>query len=266
MNRMEKHALAVAEQAARSVGALLRGAHAAAKHARAKSHRHDPVTVFDRMAEDIVVEAIRSAFPADGILSEEGASVKGASGYRWIVDPLDGTNNFLRGYPHFCTSIGVWQGDEPRIACVYDPLRDELFTACAGAGARINGERVGVSAQPTLDGAVIGVGLSSLPQRALHTHDTARRLIPVARSLRTSGSACLDLAYVACARLDVSWFASLSAWDVAAGILLVREAGGRATDLVGEPLVDPQTGILATNGLLHEQVIGIIGRDRARDL
>lgn len=262
---MEEHALAVAEQAVREVGALLRGAHSTAKHAHAKSHRNDPVTIFDRMAEDIVVRAIRSGFPADGILSEEGACVKGTSGYRWIVDPLDGTNNFLRGYPHFCTSIGVWRDDEPCVACIYDPLRDELFTAFAGAGARLNGEPIFVSAQPALDGAIVGVGLSSLPHRSLGTHDTARKLIPIVRALRTSGSACLDLAYVACARLDASWFASLSPWDVAAGILLVREAGGRVTGLSGEPLVDPLAGILATNGLVHDEMVGILDADGVRD-
>jgi len=262
---MEERVLSVAVHAARAVGALLRGARRAQKHARIKGHRNDPVTAFDRLAEDLLVEAIDSAFPADGILSEEGASRDSDSGYRWVIDPLDGTNNFLRGYPHFAVSIGVLRGDEPRVACIYDPLRDELFTGRAGAGAFLNNEKITVSPQATLDAALIGVGLSSLPERALRTHDTARGLLPRARAVRTGGCACLDLAYVACGRLDGSWYASLSPWDVAAGILLVQEAGGRVSDLAGRPLADPQGGILATNGRIHDEMIALVGRDGTRD-
>jgi len=261
----EDRALHVAADAARAVGALLRGARPEQKRASTKAHRNDPVTVFDRKAEDILVGTIRAQFPTDGILSEEGASWAGTSGYRWVIDPLDGTNNFLRGYSHFAVSIGILRGDEPRIACIYDPLRDELFTAQASKGAHLNGEPIVVSEHTGVDGALLGVGLSSRPERAERTLDTARGLLPRVRALRTGGCACLDLAYVACGRLDATWYASLALWDIAAGLLLVREAGGRISDLAGGPLADPQTGILASNGWLHDSLSAVVRTDDRRE-
>jgi myo-inositol-1(or 4)-monophosphatase len=257
-----EHALAVAKRAAREVGAILRGGRHADKHASTKGHRHDPVTIFDRHAEKIIVSAIESAFPEHGILSEEGTRKGGTSPYRWVIDPLDGTNNFLRGYPQFSVSLALLYAGEPDIACVYDPLREEIFTAMRGKGAFLNGEPLRVSRQETLDGAMIGVGFSSRPERALRTHAAMKNLIPSVRAIRTAGSACLDLAYVASGRLDALWYISLSFWDVAAGILLIREAKGQVTDLKGEPLTDPERGILATNGRIHSEMLRAIGEGR----
>ena len=260
---MEERALEMAVQVAREVGAILRGGRNADKQASVKSNRYDPVTIFDRIAERVIVSAIERAFPEHGILSEEGTCRNESSPYLWVIDPLDGTNNFLRGYPQFSVSIALLNRGEGRVACVYDPLRDELFTAIAGRGALLNGEPLRVSEQPSIDGAMIGVGLSSLPQRALRSNETERRLIPRVRALRNSGSACLNLAYVAAGRLDASWFVALSPWDVAAATLLIHEAGGRVTDLRGNELTDPGAGVVATNGKIHEEMLAIIGEDRA---
>ncbi len=260
---MEKErALEVAVRAAREVGAILRAGMRAEKHASTKSHRHDPVTIYDRRAEQWIVSAIKDAFPKHGILSEEGMNSEGSSPYCWIIDPLDGTNNFLCGYPQFSVSIALSRGDELQVACIYDPLRDELFSAIVGEGAYLDGVSLRVSPQKTLNGSLIGVGFSSRPERALRTHAAMRPLLSQARAVRMAGSACLDLAYVAAGRLDAAWYLSLSPWDVAAGILLIREAGGWVSDLCGATLIDPETGILATNGAIHAEMLGVIGIGR----
>ncbi|MEA3356539.1 MAG: inositol monophosphatase family protein [Candidatus Bipolaricaulota bacterium] len=254
-------ALSVAITTARQVGEVIRRGEGKEKGEKCKSHRHDPVTVFDRRAEELIVKAIEEAFPGHGILSEEGTCKQGSSPYHWVIDPLDGTNNFLRGYPQYSVSLALLRGDEEEVACIYDPLRGELFTAIRGGGARLSGERIEVSLQDSLDGALIGVGLSSRPDRALKGIATLPKIIPHARAVRVAGSACLDLAYVAAGRLDAAWYLSLSPWDVAAGTLLIEEAGGRVSDLAGERLAAPEGGILATNGLIHPNMLAIANRE-----
>lgn len=254
----EQEALEVAIEAAKEAGKLLRSGMYANKEARCKSHRHDPVTLFDRRAEEVIVAAIERSFPEHGFLSEEGTARQIGSSYCWVIDPLDGTNNFLRGYPQFAVSVALMEKEIPLVACIYDPLREELFTAIHGEGAFLNEERMWASSQQSLDGAIIGAGFSSRPERALITHAKLERLIPHARAIRTAGSACLDLAYVAAGRLDATWYIALSPWDVAAGILLIEEAGGLVTNLSGEPLVDPEAGILATNGRIHAELLAML--------
>jgi myo-inositol-1(or 4)-monophosphatase len=255
---MCEQVLEVAIEAAKEAGRLLRAGMVANKEARCKSHRHDPVTLFDRRAEEVIVAAIERSFPEHGFLSEEGTARQIGSSYCWVIDPLDGTNNFLRGYPQFAVSLALMEEEIPLVACIYDPLREELFTAIRGKGASLNGRQVQVSPQGTLDGALIGAGFSSRPERALVTCANLERLIPHARAIRAAGSACLDLAYVAAGRLDATWYIALSPWDVAAGILLVEEAGGHVTNLSGEPLVDPEAGVLATNGRIHAELLAIL--------
>jgi len=253
-----EQALEVAIEAAKEAGQLLRAGMVANKEARCKSHRHDPVTLFDRRAEEVIVAAIERSFPEHGFLSEEGTTKEKGSSYCWVIDPLDGTNNFLRGYPQFSVSLALMEEEIPQVACIYDPLREELFTAIHGEGAFLNEERMRVSSQQSLDGAVIGAGFSSRPERALVTNTTLKDLIPHARAIRAAGSACLDLAYVAAGRLDATWYISLSPWDVAAGILLIEEAGGQVSNLKGKPLTDPEAGILATNGRIHAELLEIL--------
>lgn len=256
---MHDYALEVAIAAAKEAGELLRVGLRTDKAAQCKSHRHDPVTLFDRRAEKVIVATIERSFPDHDFLSEEGTVKSKGSPYCWVIDPLDGTNNFLCGFPQFAVSIALLQEEITLVASIYDPLREELFTAIRGRGARLNEERMKVSSQQTLAGALIGAGFSSRPERAMITQAKLKELIPHARGIRAAGSACLDLAYVAAGRLDAAWYVSLSPWDVAAGTCLISEAGGQVSNLAGEPLVDPQAGILATNGHLHRQMLAIVG-------
>jgi myo-inositol-1(or 4)-monophosphatase len=246
-------ALDAAVHAARQAGAALRRGFAdPAKEAETKAHRHDPVTIYDRQADRVIADILLAATPDAGLVSEEGTRSDGAGRLCWVVDPLDGTNNFLRGVPDFAVSIALTDPDGPCVACIYDPLRDELYTAIRGAGAERNGVRIRVSGQTTLDGAVLGIGFSTESARRLITLAQLPTFAPRVRSLRIVGSAALDLAYVAAGRFDATWYLSLYDWDVAAGRLLVSEAGGQVTDLSGSPLLCPHDdGVLASNGALH---------------
>jgi myo-inositol-1(or 4)-monophosphatase len=259
-----RDALAVAVNAARRAGSVLRcGLWDADKTAHAKAHRHDPATAYDYEAERVLVEALGAAYPTWGIVSEEGTNRPGSSACRWIVDPLDGTNNLLRGVPHFATSIGLADDRGPALACIYDPCRDELYTAIRGQGAFVNDRRIEVSRLAVLDGAVIGVGFATLPERRAPTLAQLPAFAPHVRSLRLFGSAVLDLAYVAAGRFDAVWYQSLHDWDVAAGRLLVTEAGGTVTALDGSPLVNPESGLLASNSLLHPSMLTVVRPPRA---
>jgi len=255
---MREEALEVAIEAAKEAGKLLLAGLHAEKGARCKSHKHDPVTLFDRRAEEVILTRIERAFPDHGFLSEEGTAKQKGSPYCWVIDPLDGTNNYLREYPQFAISLALQQGQTSLVGCIYDPMREELFTAIRGSGALLNGKRMQVSSQESLDGALLGAGFSSRPERALMTHATLKCLIPRARAIRAAGSACLDLAYVAAGRLDATWYISLSLWDVAAGVLLIEEAGGQVSDLKGEPMIDPEAGILASNRSIHAGMLEIL--------
>ncbi len=250
--------LAAAVRAARAAGAILRGGMHLEKGASAKAHERDPVTIFDRRSEEVLVGMLQKAFPQYGFLSEEGTEINGDSPCRWVIDPLDGTNNFLRGIPQFAVSIGLECSRRTEVACIYDPMRDELFTARRGGGACLNGEPIRVSGTTAFKDALIVLEFSSYPGRALELYERLRPLIGPVRGVRAFGSACLNLAYVAAGMVDGAWFLSLSPWDVSAGILLIEEAGGRVTDLSGRPLADPQTGLLATNGLLHPGLLELI--------
>jgi len=249
-------ALSVAVEAALAAGEVIRrGLAADEKGAQAKSHPNDPVTVFDRQAEDAIVRLLVASFPEDGILSEESAASDGSSGFRWIVDPIDGTNNFLAGVPHVAVSIARADRHGSVVACIHDPIRRETFTAVRGGGARLGDDRLRVSERATLDGAVLGIGLSHHPTRRARMLAQLPALAHRAGVLRTLGSAALDLAYVAAGRFDAAWYAGLSPWDVAAAALLVEEAGGRITDLEGNPSRDPEEGIAASNGRIHDGLL-----------
>lgn len=252
-------ALTAAVEAALAAGAILRqGFFADDKHAETKTHRHDPVTVYDRRSDETIQRILGRAFPDWAIISEEGEKAASVSGPQWIIDPLDGTNNFLRGVPDFAVSIALADEDGSAVACIYDPLRDELFTALRGEGSNRNGDPIRVSDHGSIDGAVLGIGLSTLPKRRAVTLGSLSQFIASVRSLRLTGSAALDLAYVAAGRFDATWYLSLHEWDVAAGILLVAESGGRISDLHGATLRNPDHGILASNGRIHASMVRAI--------
>lgn len=202
--------------------------------------RMDFASEVDRLAEAEIVKELRRAQPDYTILGEEGGQQKGnrgASRYTWVIDPLDGTSNYLRGFPHWCVSIALCEGAEPLHAVVFDPLRNELFTASRGSGAQLNGRRLRVSERRDLEGALLGTGFAPRERKRADAQlDCIKSLLVHAEDIRRAGSAALDLAYVAAGRLDGFFEAGLRAWDVAAGVLLVREAGGRVCDYRGAAL------------------------------
>jgi myo-inositol-1(or 4)-monophosphatase len=195
--------------------------------------RNDYVSEVDRQAEEEIIAILRKAYPAYGILAEEGGLTEGDE-YQWIIDPLDGTTNYLHGFPQFAVSIALAHRGRIEQAVIYDPLREELFTASRGGGAFLNDRRVRVSGLKTLEGSLLGTGFPFRQPAILDTYlATFRALHPDAAGIRRAGSAALDLAYVAAGRLDGFWEFGLKPWDLAAGILLVREAGGLVGDFRG---------------------------------
>ena len=195
----------------------------------------DYVTEVDRAAEIAIIEMIRETYPTHGILAEESGATGSESEYQWIIDPLDGTTNFIHGFPQYAVSIGIAHKGAMAHAVVYDPNRNELFSASKGAGAFLNDKRIRVSKRAKLAEALIGTGF---PYRVFDHVDTYisifRDLTQKTSGLRRPGAASLDLAYVACGRLDGFWEFGLSPWDTAAGSLLITEAGGLVGDLSGE--------------------------------
>ena len=201
-----------------------------------EKQKNDLVSEIDRSAEAAIVEILNKAYPGHSIVGEEsGQAVKGDEDYTWIIDPLDGTTNFLHGIPHFAVSIGCVHRGRLEHAVVLDPLRDESFVASRGHGAQLNEKRIRVTRRDRLDSAVVGTGI---PFRGHDAHLDAymRQLAAVsrtARGVRRAGSAALDLAYVAAGRFDAFWEIGLKPWDMAAGALLVTEAGGLVSDFEG---------------------------------
>ena len=196
--------------------------------------RNDFVTEVDRAAEQVLIAAIRKAYPSHGFLAEESGAAAGDD-YTWVIDPLDGTTNFLHGFPQFAVSVACRHRGRAEVGVVLDPLRGELFTAERGAGAQLDGRRVRVSQRPGLDGALVGTGFPYRENRRWLKAYLAM-LEPVMQAtagVRRPGAASLDLAYVAAGRLDAFWEVGLSPWDTAAGLLLITEAGGRVGNLAG---------------------------------
>jgi len=195
--------------------------------------RNDFVSEVDTQAEQEIIHTLRKAFPDHGILAEESGHHDGDD-YQWIIDPLDGTTNFLHGFPQFAVSIALRHKGRLEQGVIYDPLRQELFTATRGAGAMLNDRRIRVTNRKQLDGALLGTGFPFKSQQHLDAYlDMFRALFPRTAGIRRAGSAALDLAYVASGRLDGFWEIGLSVWDMAAGILLIQEAGGLCSDFTG---------------------------------
>ena len=197
--------------------------------------QNDFVSQVDHKAEEAIIDTIRQAYPDHSILAEESGLDDQSSDYQWIIDPLDGTTNFLHGFPQFSVSIAMKLKNRLEIAVVFDPVKNELFTAARGMGAQLNERRIRVTQQKGIKGALLGTGFPFKHPQHLDTYlNTFRAVHPQAAGIRRAGSAALDLAYVAAGRLDAFWELGLNAWDMAAGVLLVREAGGIVTDFSGE--------------------------------
>ncbi|HEX7803141.1 MAG TPA: inositol monophosphatase family protein [Pseudoxanthomonas sp.] len=200
--------------------------------------RLDYASEVDADAEKAVIKELKRAYPDYSVLGEESGGQAGKNGrYTWVVDPLDGTSNYLRGFPHYCVSIALVDNGEPSDAVIFDPLRNELFTASRGSGAQLNERRIRVTDRKDLSGATIGTGFAPRERaRAGAQLECVRELLVQAEDVRRTGSAALDLAYVACGRSDAYFEAGVKAWDIAAGVLLVREAGGKVCDYRGANL------------------------------
>ncbi len=229
--------LNIAVKAARRAGSIIIRAamDGTALEVRAKE-ANDFVTQVDRAAERAVIEILRKAYPGHAILAEESGSLGGAQAeYRWIIDPLDGTTNFIHGFPQYCVSLAVQHRGTISHAVVYDPAKNELFTASRGRGAYLNDRRIRVSHCRRLREALVGTGFPFKELSRLEPYVAQlRTMITSSAGVRRAGAAALDLAYVAAGRLDAFWEMGLSAWDMAAGALLIQEAGGLVGDFSGE--------------------------------
>lgn len=268
-----------AEALAREAGALVASRYEQGGPARQKGHAHNLVTETDLASEALITAALRARFPGHRIVAEEGgdqgaaggavggaggdavggavgSAADGEGGVTWVVDPLDGTNNFAHGVPIFCVTLAALVDGRPVAGATFDPLRDELFAAARGEGATLNGRPLRVSTAGTLDESLVVTGFpydkSSNPDNNLAE---VVAVVPHVRGFRRTGSAALDLAWVAAGRFEAYWERGTQAWDVATGVLLVEEAGGRVTDLVGGPVQVDGGRFLASNGRIHDALI-----------
>jgi myo-inositol-1(or 4)-monophosphatase len=215
----------------------------------------DLVTEADRASEKLVVERLRQYFPSHSVQAEEGTGQERGSEYRWYVDPLDGTTNFAHGYPAWSVTMALEKAGELIAGVVFDPNRDELFACEKGAGAFLNGKRIQVSKAATLANSLSCTGFPNHNRKSNPNIHFFYQLAMETHGVRRGGSAAIDLAYTACGRLDAFWEIGLHPWDLAAGKLLVMEAGGVCTDMRGRPHSMQSEDIMADNGLLHEELI-----------
>ncbi|WP_296248771.1 inositol monophosphatase family protein, partial [uncultured Stenotrophomonas sp.] len=232
-----KPAVTVMVKAARLAGnVLLRNINKLEALNVVQKGRMDYASEVDADAEKVIVKELKRAYPEYGIFGEEGG-IQGVNRMMWVIDPLDGTSNYLRGFPHYCVSIALVENGEPTDAVIFDPLRNELFTASKGNGAVLNDRRLRVADRKDLEGTMIHTGFAPRERSRASTQlKTVDTLLVQAEDVRRTGSAALDLAYVACGRADAYFEAGVKAWDIAAGVLLVREAGGKVCNYRGAPL------------------------------
>lgn len=235
------------------------GAGRAREHVGTKSTLTDMVTEVDHASEELIVRRIREARPEDGIIGEEGSSREGTSGATWVIDPLDGTTNFLYGFPAFAVSIAVEVGGEAVVGVVHDVSRDEVFAAAKGRGATLDGRPIETSGKRDLETALVATGFGYAPERRRRQAALVAEVLPSVRDIRRAGSAALDLCWVACGRLDGYFEQGIQHWDWGAGTLIVAEAGGRTGWVAGDsellelpvlvaaaaPLYEPLTDLLS---------------------
>lgn len=248
--------------------AAVRGCRAAGRHqmkffGQTQKVEHkgeiDLVTSVDRESEEKIVRILVRAYPGHGILAEEGALTRGKGGYLWVVDPLDGTTNYSRGFPYFCVSIALAFRGRIIVGAVFNPVLDEIFTATRGGGAFLNGKRIRVSKQEDLDGGFLATGFPYDIRRSKRNNlGHFARFATRCLAIRRAGSAALDLAGVACGRFDGFWELKLKPWDLAAGTLLVSEAGGRVTSPGGGTWSLKQADVVASNGGVHGQMLDVL--------
>jgi len=260
-----KSPVAVAVNTAAKAGEWIKTKLGAYENLQSKTSSQDLVTEVDKGAELLITKLIKTYFPSHAILGEESvepgadASIRATEKmkdeeYLWIIDPIDGTTNFVHGFPFFCVSIALAHRGEVIAGVIYDPLRDELFVAEKDKGAYLKSKQLHVSPERQLSDSLLASGFPPQERGVAHLQKVAG-VVPKVRNLRTSGSAALHLAYVAAGRLSGFWEPNLNAWDMAAGILLVQEAGGRVTDIEGGPYTLMVRDVVATNGLIHDELL-----------
>ncbi len=248
----------LAMNAARSAGAVIMEGFEK-PHDTSMKGRRELVTETDRASEEIIIGTISRECPDDLIIAEETAPELAESPRVWIVDPLDGTNNYAHGYPFFSVAIALEEEGELTAGVVYDPLRDEMFVAEKGRGSSVNGDPMHVSGSPTLMESMVATGFPyDRTDESGNNLANLNRFIVAVRGIRRGGSAELDLVYVARGRLDGFWEQGLKIWDVSAGGLIVREAGGTVTNFGGDGWDHRRGDVVATNGLIHGEMLELI--------
>ncbi len=258
--------LGIAEKSAREAGKLLKKGIGEGKKIYFKG-TVDLVTDFDKKAQEIIFKRLSDAFPSHGFLAEEELRKRPEKDYLWIIDPLDGTTNYAHRFPIFCVSIALQFQERIVLGVVYDPMREEMFAALTGQGAMLNGKRIRVSSVDDLNRSLLATGFPyDIRESPVNNVDHFNDFIIRAQAVRRCGSAALDLCYVACGRFDGFWELKLKPWDVAAGALLVQEAGGRLSDFDGKDFSVEGAELMATNGLIHEAMMRILQMGKARRL
>lgn len=246
---------------ARAAGDILNHYASREKQVEFKGHAN-LVTIADKESEDLIISGILSRYPGHSILAEESGATQPGAAVQWVIDPVDGTTNFAHGYPFYCVSIGVEENGEVACGVVYDPVRDELFSAARGAGAFCNGDRLKVSEVDVLSRALLITGFPyNFREHLDRVMKQFREFMVLSQAVRRGGSAALDLCYVAAGRLDGFWELNLQPWDTAAGRIILEEAGGRVTDFKGGPFSIYMKEMLATNGKIHDEMMGVLKRN-----
>jgi len=251
--------LNIAVRAARAAGdSIVREMDRACDISIESKGKNDFVTEVDKNAEEIIINTIKNAYPNHAFLAEE-TGLSGEGDFLWIIDPLDGTTNFLHGFPHFAVSIALQRKGVLDQAVIYDPLKQELFTASKGTGALLNNKKIRVTSKKSLDGALLGTGFPYNNEEAVtHFIKSFKAFFPNVAGVRRAGVASLDLAYVACGRLDGFWEFALKPWDVAAGALIVQEAGGINVELMGEIDFMKTGNIISANPKMIKAMLKIL--------
>lgn len=252
--------LSVAVRAARAGGRVLMSRYGRLRPAQIRRKgRYDWVTEMDHRSEEEILRVIRRAFPGHSVQAEESLPGRASGRFQWLIDPLDGTVNYLHSFPMFAVSIALAVDGRLEVGAVYDPVREDLFTARRGRGAFLNGRRIRISGRSRFEGALLATGFPFRAQRLLGLYlRSFRRIFLRTGNIRRAGSAAIDLAYTACGRLDGFWEMSLSPWDMAAGALLIREAGGRVTDFFGEDRYLQRGHIAAAAPRLQRELVKIL--------
>jgi len=255
--------LKTAVRAAKAAGTIHKKFYGKTLHIQFKGKNSlNLVTQVDQLSEKKILSILQKQFPAHDFLGEESGFQKNNSAYTWIIDPLDGTTNFAHAYPFFCVSIALVQNGVPIAAVIYDALRDECFTAEKGKGAFLNGKPIRVSKISTLEKSLLCTGFAYMVRETHYNLDNFAQFVLTSQGVRRDGSAAMNFAYVAAGRLDGFWERGIQAWDIAAGALLILEAGGKLTDITGDPFDLFAQNALAANPKMHSILLKILTKGK----